>query len=567
MRNLTAGNKTNFAIFIFIVLIILLILIMAVSIGLRNVNEKYQITSSAVVYDKNNKYVELENDAQIMKKWTGKYYLEEEDTKKEYELGNFAISYEKTRNSLDLFGTFYQIQKGGNINKITDHNTISNTLDSRFYKIDDRKYLIIAKNISNDTGSLSTENYLIVILDKLGNALLLNDKINVKIIKETIINTNEFDFDVSNETLKFDNEYINLKKIIGSTNEYVPSEEPIDEEDTDKENEEEKDKENVEVAQTDTNSGTNNSTTNNNTQNVNNNSSTIVQNNVENNGGYGYSGYGAYDPNNPYYNPYYNDYNNNYINNNNNNNNNNNSNYYGGGSSYKQDNSWVESLNNWINDVANGFQNIYNGSKDKKDTSTLNKSIELNSIIANTTSLDINYTINDPENKYNVVYAIVSNGADVRSISLDKNVSTYRVTDLNPNTVYNIQIGYKIIFSDTSIQEEILDTMVVKTGSPVESLEITKISLDKIYYTLKLDADYAYDAGCKLKIYVNNENSSEVILTDRMIEKAASSGYTGSIAIPDAYKITGSSLTIKLENTKHEGKDVNVNLSTKIVNY
>lgn len=40
-----------------------------------------------------------------------------------------------------------------------------------------------------------------------------------------IISTDDFKFDVANEILTYNDENINLKKIIGSTNEYVKREE------------------------------------------------------------------------------------------------------------------------------------------------------------------------------------------------------------------------------------------------------------------------------------------------------------------------------------------------------
>ena len=122
----------------------------------------------------------------------------------------------------------------------------------------------------------------------------------------------------------------------------------------------------------------------------------------------------------------------NHKNNNSANNNNNNN---------KQDTSWVGSLNNWIQKVAAGFQSIYNGNSGKKDEASLTKSIALNSLSVGTTSLDINYAITDPENKYNVVYAIVSDGTKQTSISLDKNATSYKVTGLEPNTNYSVVIG------------------------------------------------------------------------------------------------------------------------------
>lgn len=514
MRNLTSGNKMNFTIFTFIVLIILVILVCAVVMVLRTEKETYAVSSASCIYDNEYNYIELANDAEISKKWTGNYYLKENETKKEYNLGNYAVSFDKNKKTLDLYGTFYQVLNGGDISKISGYNTINGNVESKFYKIDDRKYLIAASSIKNDTGSLSTQNYLIIIIDKLGNALLLNNEIDAKTINEMIISTDEFDFDVANEVLMYENESINLKKIIGSTNEYVQT---AEEETNEVENETTNE---TEVAETGE-GGTSYSSTTTTTTSSNNNATTIIQGNG-----------GSSNQNNN-----------------------------------QQDNSWIESLNDWIQDVAAGFQSIYNGNSGKQDDSTLTRSVALNSLSADTTYIDINYTVTDPENKYNVVYARISNGIDSYSISLDKNATTYRATNLNPNTNYSVDIGYKIVYADATAEEVVEDTMTVRTKAPTEKLEITRVSRDKIYYNLKLDSNFVYDLGAKLVVYLNDGEYTTIDLTSSNLEKAAASGYSSSFSIPEAYKAKNSSLEIKLENTMYNGTTMNTNLIAKIVNY
>lgn len=507
MRNLTAGNKMNFTVFAFIVFVILIMIVCAVTMVLNNGKEEYEVSSSACIYDNNYNYIKLENDGVITKKWTGEFYLKENETKKEYELGEYAVAFDKNRKTVDLFGTFYQVLKGGDISKITEQNTVSGSTESKFYKIDDRKYLIVAKNIENDTGSLSTNNYLIIIVDRLGNALLLNNEIDAKTINEMVIRTDNFDFDVANEVLTFnDEDKIDLKKIIGSTNEYVQVAQ--------------KEEEANNTEEQAPNGGTGTIIESSTTTENNNSSTTII------NGG--------------------------------NNNNNNN----------KQDTSWVDSLNNWMKDVAAGFESIYKGNSNKKDDSTLNRSVALNGLSAGTTHIDINYTVTDPENKYNVVYANVSNGVDSYNISLDKNNTTYRLTGLNPNTNYLVEIGYKVIYADSTVEENVEDTMTTRTKNTVESLEITRVSTSKIYYNLKLDSNFVYDVGAKLVVYLNDQTEYLTInLTSSELEKAASSGYSGSFNIPEEYKTKNSSIKIKLEDTTHEGTTIETNLTAKIVNY
>ena len=521
MRNLTAGNKMNFTIFAFIVLVILLILAGAVFIVLKNGKTEYEVSSSICTYDSNLNYIELGSDGVVTKKWTGGYYLTENDTKEEYNLGNYSVVYDKNRNAVSLFGDFYQVFEGGNVNKLTDYNTITGTNECKFFKIEDRKYLIIAPNIENNTGSLSAKNYLLVTVDKLGNAQLLNNEINAKTIKEMIISTSDFDFDVANEKLVYKQEQasINLKKILGSTNEYVQVAKEEKEENTEENNE----AQNTTVSQV----GGNNysSTTNNN----NSSTTTIISGNAQNNTNTGNVQQGT-----------------------------------------KIDTTWVDRLNSWIKDVAAGFDSIYNGNSGKKDDTILARSIKLNSLNSGVSYIDVNYSVTDPENKYNVVYLRVS-GENIEpyNISLDKSNTSYRITGLMPNSNYYVEMGYKTIFSDANVDEQVEDMMTTRTKAPTESLKITKITTDNIYYTLNIDSQYVYDSGAKIAVYVNNEAVAydTINLSSSALEKAAAGGYTGSFKIPQEYKTTNGSIKLELQDTMYNGKQVDQYLGAKIINY
>ena len=79
---------------------------------------------------------------------------------------------------------------------------------------------MIDRTVESKDSSFVTSNYLILHLDKLGNATLLNDKTSYKTITPTILRTSSYTFDIANEKLNFGAEDVDLKKIIGSTNEY-----------------------------------------------------------------------------------------------------------------------------------------------------------------------------------------------------------------------------------------------------------------------------------------------------------------------------------------------------------
>ena len=58
-------------------------------------------------------------------------------------------------------------------------------------------------------------------LDKVGNATFTNHKVNLKSFSASTIVTSNYTFDIANEILSYGSEKIDLKKIIGSTNNYT----------------------------------------------------------------------------------------------------------------------------------------------------------------------------------------------------------------------------------------------------------------------------------------------------------------------------------------------------------
>ena len=233
MRKLTAGNKMKFATFAIIIIIIILVLLIFLTKILGIEKEKYEITKGTFIYDKNYEHIDLKGDAIIAKKWTGQYYLDEPETGLSYDLGNSAIAYDSIKNKIDLYGTFYEVGVDGEVKKTEKNTEIRDTSSSKLYKIEDRKYLIVSREINTETNSLTANNYLIIILDKSGNTLLLNNKIDIKTINALILETDTFKFDVANEKLIYNDSKIDLKKIIGSTNQYI---EPKKEDETEDNN-------------------------------------------------------------------------------------------------------------------------------------------------------------------------------------------------------------------------------------------------------------------------------------------------------------------------------------------
>lgn len=217
-------NKVLFAVFILIILLIVFILVLSVYNTKENKNvEEYKISLNNAIYDKEFSYIFLKNDAVLKREWDGNYYLYENSNSKKYELGTEPVLYDKSKNQVTLYGTVYQIYENGETVQKTEKTVINDLSNFQFFKLSDRKYLVVGNNIKSE--NFSTVNYLIVSIDKAGNATLLNNDVNIKTINPLILSVDDIMFDIANEKLIIEEKEVDLKKINGSTNEYVEKEE------------------------------------------------------------------------------------------------------------------------------------------------------------------------------------------------------------------------------------------------------------------------------------------------------------------------------------------------------
>lgn len=478
MRKLTATNKKTFVIFAFIVVIIIGLFIYGLILALEKEEPKYNTSNTNIFFDNEYNYIKLENDGEIKKSWNGNFYLHDIASKDKYNLGKEAITFDTSKNRIDLFGTIYEVLNKGEVRKGTGNTQIGNLFQDRIFKLADRKYLICGKKIQNQTGSLQTKYFLLVVIDKSGNTLILNNEISAKTIKPMIINTDSFKLDVANEKLIWGERYIDLKKIIGSSNKYVEEikEENIEEKEPDKE-------ENTEQNNTDNNQNNNqNNNTTNNTTNNNTNNSTNTNNNV----------------------------------------------------------------------------NINNKPIDE-NKAPLSKSVNLREVKTSSSYIDINYTILDPENKFQTVYALVESLSGEKLVALDKTKNTYRVNGLTPDTEYKVTLGYKEVTVDNTVEDKIEDILKVRTEKASVELVITKVTASKIYFNIKIDKNYAFDSG-KLVLYVDGIDIKKIELdTVKALEPG---GFSSSFDYEYGFDIA-----IRLQEVIFNKNPINYSIEAKFRNY
>ena len=497
MRALAAGNKKRFALFAIIIITIIILLITSLRLALKHEPEQYKIESNITLYDSDYVPIKTEEEATINKRWDGNYYLTLNNSKSTYKLNKKVVSFNEKNSKVTLYGEVFKVLFDGQVEKYIKDTEIKNNSGDQFYKIADRQYLLISDSIKNDSGSISTSKYLYVIIDKSGNTLILNNEIYAKTINPIVLTTSSYKFDIANEKLLVGSNEIDLKKIIGSSNEYKekePEEEPEENRNEDKEDSKDK----VEHEQNNNNNGNQNS-------NIQNGEGTAVGNqNTQNNQ---------------------------------NNNSNSGSNVQGGGQS----------------------GGITNSNTNK---TPLSKSVSLRGAIATSSYIDIEYAVQDPEHKYQTVYAFVEAVGYENMIALDKNATTYRLTDLEPNTEYKITLGYKQITADNEIEDQIEDVLSVRTTRINAKLDITKVlaGKQKVYFNLKLDQNYAFDYA-KVALYVDGMKESDLVVN--LTEAVKQNGWSNVLT----FENYGSEIVLQVEGTSHDGTPVSTNIQAKYRNY
>lgn len=490
MRALTAGNKKRFAIFAIIIIIIIILLITCLRLALNHEVEEYQIESNVTLYDSEYEPLEPEEAGTITKKWDGNYYLTVDNTNETYKLNPEVVSFNGNNSQVTLYGDVFKVLLDGQVEKYSKDTTIKNTSEDGFYKIADREYLMIGNSIKNESGSITTSKYLYIIIDKSGNTLLLNNEIYARTINPIVLSTSSYRFDIANEKLIVGNEEINLKDIIGSTNEYV-----------EKEEEKDMDWQNL-IPEYNGGTSENGSDNSGNGQNA--------DGSVINNQGGAQSGTNA-------------------------------------GTS---------------GNAGNGGDTIINNSNSSTNQTPLSKSVSLRGAIATSSYIDIEYAVQDPQNRYQTVYAFVEAVGYENTIALDKNATTYRLTDLEPNTEYKITLGYKEITEDNEVVDNIEDVLSVRTTKINASIDITRVGTGskKVYFNLKLDQNYAFDYA-KIALYVDGVKESDMDVN--LTQAVKTDGWSNVLT----YENYGSEITVQLEGTSHDGSVVNTNIQAKYRNY
>ena len=236
-KKFQVSNTKFFLLFAFIVVIIIGLFVFFI-VRFNNLDSnKYDIALGSMFYNDNYNYLTVESESYLTQRFDGNYYwYQKKDNKTTKEkVGQNPVVFNKSDYKVYLYGNAYQVLSTGEVKSISKQTEIAKASPTKFYKLKDRKYLMVDSNMRTSDKTIKTSGYLIIELDKQGNATFANNEINIKTIKPLILKGTTMNFDIANEKLIYGKKEINLKNIIGSTNDYKEATEDEKEDDTTKE--------------------------------------------------------------------------------------------------------------------------------------------------------------------------------------------------------------------------------------------------------------------------------------------------------------------------------------------
>lgn len=218
MRKFDKKNITTFSIFAALIIASVTIMTVFVVGSINNNQMSIEAQPGDLIYKNDDDILQLDEVGKIEKKWDGNYYLITSSRKEN--LGSSSILYSNSLNQLTLLGSSYRIYSDGTTLKGT--NTIINKFDeTSLYKLDDRTYAFIGNDVHSLDDEVDSQKFYKIKLDKNGNATLQSNGCNSRFLSPVVLVSDDQYFDLSSEILFWDGIETNLRKVIGSTNEYT----------------------------------------------------------------------------------------------------------------------------------------------------------------------------------------------------------------------------------------------------------------------------------------------------------------------------------------------------------
>lgn len=219
MRTFEKKNVATFAIFGTLVLVAVIAMSLLVVNGVKNTDDKIVVSTGSLIFTDDDNILNINSDSEIVKKWDSNYYLNGEGFDSVC-LGKNPLVFNASSKILSLYGECYRAYPDGTVVKYPNGTEIQNTNESSLYKLTDRNYAFIGTRVYSFTEGFDTSDFMRIRIAKNGNALLQGNGLNSKTINPVLLVSGDLYFDVASELLYSNGKEVNLKKVIGTTNEF-----------------------------------------------------------------------------------------------------------------------------------------------------------------------------------------------------------------------------------------------------------------------------------------------------------------------------------------------------------
>lgn len=553
MRKYNGKTKKTMMVIVglFAIIIVIFSLFLKKSIDIEKTY--YEVSDGDVLFDNEDTMLNIIGTGGIRIKWGGSYYLTYED--KNYNLGKQAVVYNLSSGDIDLYGKFYEVLVSGEVDVIDGDNKIKSSVNSKFYKLADRKYLIIDRVIEDKESNFATSNYLLIKMDKMGNAKLLNDKTSYKTIKPTVLYSSSFAFDIANEVLYYgEDKKIDLKEIIGSTNEYDPDTYNLNNDSSDEDGEDGDITGEGEGTGTGTGTGTGSGSGSGDGDGTGEGGFGTGDGTGGGAGGAGEGGTGGEGDGVG----------------------------FGGaggtgtggdgtgtgegGSGSGSGTGGSGTGTNADGTTAGGSSDFNNNYSPGVSDETVNEIINATkntSIVRVSSGIDtigIDYVVYDPNQEYKSVFVEVLNTTTglTNTVYLAKTDTHAVIRDLTPNVFYNLTFKYTYNDERGNLKEFKFDEIGLYTKIPTMTISALKIVGNKLYYKINLDSKYTVTGGV-VNLYLNNQFTN-------VTSSIGARGSVSSIYGDDCYlDLSSLNLDKKVENIL-EMRIITLNFNTYTIN-
>ena len=502
-------NTLYFNIFGSIIGVMLIALTVAVVVVIKNQAGAFVVPAGSTVYDVDNEYIPILDDATIYQKKTGVYYLKTAD-KEVYTLGVNAVVKDSETHSIWVYGDLYKIAADGTVEVHYGRNEIANTGQPGLYKLADRKYLMTGKTIVSTDNEYTTTDYVYINLFKSGATVLMNDQSNQNILRPIMLNSEELYLDISSEYAFYNNNLINLKNVLGSTNEYggdslIYVEGLVDDEQ-------------YKSAQD--------------TPDV----ITIVGGNGGSGGSGGNGGAGGIGGTGGY-----------------------------GGTGGSGGAGGTGGVGGAGGTGGNGGDGGTGGDGGKGSDANVNalKWVKLVGVTAGIGTIDVDYVVTDITDDYVAVWLEVkykdkAGNEKNEKIFLSKTDNNYIIRGCSPATYYDISLWYSAYYQTGGIvadapENKMVDSVRVQTSSKLGNIEVVRQNENSIEFDVTLDNQYLIESGSVSLFTANGTEISHIPMDQATIQAAAKSPVRLSIPLSNTTIANGDRLYLQFTDVKFNG--------------